>query len=395
MPQILNQPPGPELATAIGPAIEHLTQLPAGHHAVVSCYVRLGQADRAASRYFLTWKARAREALHSTPPAGTVRGDRLALERDVARIGGYLQHLPGLPHARGIAVFACEGLELFLCVPLPRVHRTRVCVDESPRIAELVAAGQEARPLIVAAFDRVVARFFLLTPERLEELPCEFTVSDRGGKYHSDRRDAPGHGERRYHGRLAEERHRHYTAIAKRLDELATLHPEGGIVLGGPKDHTSALAGLLPQAVAARMVGTCRLNPTSVTAAGLRKAVDPLAETHERERIAGDLAALQESIGAGRAVEGARETLRALARHQVRRLYLREDLQGSGFRCGPGGRLVLSEADCGSEGAPQPVHDVADEALEDALRDGARVVLVPLDTDPMPVDGLAATLRFP
>jgi peptide subunit release factor 1 (eRF1) len=93
-------------------------------------------------------------------------------------------------------------------------------------------------------------------------------------------------------------------------------------------------------------------------------------------------------------VEGVRETLRALARHQVRTLYIAEDLEGGGFRCGQGGRLVLAKADCGSEGEPEAVRDLADEAVEDALRDGARVVVVPRPVAAMPMDGFAATLRF-
>jgi len=393
MTHTLEQRLQPELAAAIRPALERLTDLPPGSHPVVSCYVRLGPADRAGLGY-LTWKARAKEALADAPTAALEREEHLALERDIARIGGYLQHLRSLPHARGLAIFACEALDLFLCVPLPRVLRTRVTVDRSPRIAELVAALQSARPVIVAVLDRVVARFFVVTAEGAEELPGEFTVSGRGGKYHSDRKDAPGKGERRYRARIAEERHRHYAAVAKRLEELAERYPESGIVLGGPVDHTTALAALLPDPLAARLLGRCRLNPTAVTAARLRAAVDPLAEQHERASVAAELAALEESIGAGGAVEGVRETLRALAQHQVRTLYIAEDLAGGGFRCGHGGRLVLARADCGSEGEPEAVRDVADEAVEDALRDGARVVVVPRPVTAMPMDGFAATLRF-
>jgi peptide subunit release factor 1 (eRF1) len=391
--QILDPRLQPELASAIGPALERLTHVPPGPHRVVSCYVRLGPGDRA-TRYLLTWKARAKEALDEVRAAALTRDECLPLERDLARIGGYLEHLRSLPHARGLAIFACEALDLFLCVPLPRVHRTRLSVDHSPRIAELVAALQEARPVIVAVLDRVVARFFLVTTDAAEELAGAFTVSSRGGKYHSDRKDAPGKGERSYHGRLAEDRHRHYAAAAARLEELAGRYPEGGIVLGGPVDHTTALAALLAEPLAARVLGSCRLNPTSVTVAGLRAAVDRLAEQHESESVAAELVALEESIGEGWAVEGARESLHALARHQVRTLYIGEDVAGAGFRCGPGGRLVLSRADCGSEGEPEPVRDIPDEAIEDALRDGARVVVVSRAIAPMPVDGLAATLRF-
>jgi peptide subunit release factor 1 (eRF1) len=391
--QILEQRHQPELAATIGPALERLTDLPSGSHPVVSCYIRLSPVDRAGLGY-LTWKARAKEALAHLQTAALTREGRLALERDIARIGGYLQHLRSLPHARGLAIFACEALDLFLCVPLPRVLCTRVTIDQSPRIAELVAALQSARPVIVAVVDRVVARFFVVTAESADELPGAFTVSGRGGKYHSDRKDAPGRGERRYRARIAEERHRHYVAVAKRLEELAVRYPESGIVLSGPVDHTTPLAELLPESLAGRVLGRWRLNPTAVTAAGLRGAVDFLAELHERASVAAELAALEESIGAGRAVEGVRDTLRALAQHQVRTLYIAEDLRGGGFRCGHGGRLVLAKADCGSEGEPEAVRDVADEAVEDALGDGVRVVVVRRPAAAMPMDGFAATLRF-
>jgi peptide subunit release factor 1 (eRF1) len=391
--QTLEQRLQPELAAAIGPALERLTDLPPGPHPVVSCYVRLGPADRAGVGY-LDWKARAKEALADVATAAPAPEERLALERDIARIGGYLQHVRSLPHAGGLAIFACEALDLFLCVPLPRVLRTRVVIDRSPRIAELVAARQSARPVIVAVLDRVVARFFVVTAEGAEELPGAFTVSGRGGKYHGDRKDAPGKGERRYRARIAEERRRHYAAVAQRLEELAERYTESGIVLGGPVDHTTALAALLREPLAARVLGRCRLNPTAVPAARLRAAVDSLVEEHERASVAAEVEALEETIGAGRAVEGVRETLRALARHQVRALYVAEDLAGGGFRCGQGGGLVLAKADCGSEVEPEPVRDVADEAVEDALRDGARVVVVPRPVAAMPMDGFAATLRF-
>lgn len=393
-PQILDRPPGPRLATAVAPELERLANVPPGPHAVVSCYVRLEPWDRTANRYLLTWKAKAR-ALEADPRvAALAREERLALERDLARIGGYLQHLRRLPHARGLALFACEALDLFLVVPLPRVHRTRVVLDDNPRIAELVAAIEETRPVILAVLDRAVARFFTVSPAGAEELPGAFTASGPGGKYRGDRKDAPGKGERSYHGRRAEERHRHYAAVVERLEDLAREHPASGVVLGGPADHTAALARFLPEPLAARLLGSCRLNPTSVTHAALQAAAHQLAEQHERAAVAVDLIALQESVGTGWAVEGARETFRALARGQARTLYVREDLEGAGYRCATSGRLALAQAECAAEGEPRPVRDVADEAIEDALRKGARVVVVPADVPAQPVDGLAATLRF-
>ena len=73
---------------------------------------------------------------------------------------------------------------------------------------------------------------------------------------------------------------------------------------------------------------------------------------------------------------------------------MRESLEGGGFRCGATGRLVLAKGDCRGEGEPRPVQDLVDEAIEDALRQRARVVIVPRDAGAEPVDGLAAILRF-
>jgi peptide subunit release factor 1 (eRF1) len=182
--------------------------------------------------------------------------------------------------------------------------------------------------------------------------------------------------------------------IAERLEELGRDRPASGVVLAGPADHTAALLRFLPDRLAARVLGTARLNPTSATSAVVHAAAQRVAEDHERSAVTAEVLALQESIGTGWAVEGVRETLQALSRGQVRTVYVRESLEGGGFRCSATGRLVLSKGDCAGEGAPQPVRDLVDEAIEKALRQRARVVIVPGDAGAEPVDGLAATLRF-
>jgi peptide subunit release factor 1 (eRF1) len=391
---VLERPLEPHVETAIGPLIQRLTHLPPGPHWIVSCYVRLEPGDRTRGRYLLAlreWTT----ALRDDPRlADLSRKDRNAVERAVARIHGYLERPRSLPHARGLALFVCEELGLFEVAPLPRVHRTRAVLDDTPWIAELVSAARDAEPVIVAVLDRALARFFTASPAGAAELPGGFTVSGRGGRYRPDREDAPGEGEQDYHGRLAEERHRHYAMIAERLEELARERPASGLVLAGPADHTGALMRFLPERLTTRILGTARLNPTSATPAAVNAAAQRVAEEHERTAVAGEVTALEDSIGTGWAVEGVRETLQALARGQVRTLFVRETLEGGGFRCSTTGRLVLAKADCAGAGAPVPVRDVADEAIEDALRQHARVVMVPRDAAPEPVDGMAATLRF-
>jgi peptide subunit release factor 1 (eRF1) len=394
MPEILDRSLEPHLEGSIAALLERLTTIPPGPHPVVSCYVRLDPEDRTRNQYLLSVKSRMKELEADPQLLDLSRADRLMVERDLARIRAYLDHPRGLPPARGLALFAAEGLGLWAGVPLPRAHRTRVILDDTPWVGELVAASQDTAPILVAAVDRALARFFTVSPAETAELDSGFTVSGRGGKYVADRKDAPGKGERAYHGRLREERLRHYAMIADRLADLAVAHPAAGIVLAGPSDHTSALHRFLPDHLARRVIGTIRINPTSASPATIQAAACQVAHEHQEKAVARALLALQEDIGSGWAVEGVRETLRALSRGQVRTLYVEDGVQGGGFRCTGTGRLVIGRSDCAEEGEARPIRDIADEAIEDALRQRARVVLAPRGSAGEPIDGLAATLRF-
>jgi hypothetical protein len=126
--------------------------------------------------------------------------------------------------------------------------------------------------------DRAHARVFDIGPTETVELPCLVSPATRGGKFHSERGDAPGRGERAYHGRLREEERRHLAAIAACIETLAR-DPALEVVLAGPDNLTRALRRLLPRPVAARCIGTMHLNP---------KLVTPAIVTREARRLQAD-----------------------------------------------------------------------------------------------------------
>ena len=376
--------PVPRQATdnaALDTLLDRLLAVEAGRHRVVSCYLRLTRDERANRRYLTVLKNRIR-AVHDE-----------AVAPDLARILEYASaRIP--PRAAGLAIFACEALDLFEAVPLLRVHRTRVVVDDTPHILELVALRQEFGTIVTTVFDRSHARFFLAAQGSAIELEGLIQASRRGGAFDPDREDAPGWGERDYHHRLREERHRHCAAIAYRLQRMIRTHPARGIVLAGPRKEVAALMPFLPREVAGRVLGTTALNPTAVSPAEVQVAALAIASEHDRAAELKLVSSLAEAIGAGWAVEGPQDTLRALARGQVRTLLVRADLEGPGFRCAKSGRLVLAKADCNGEGEPRPVQDVVDEAVEEALRQGIEVVIVQDRATAEAIDGLAAILRF-
>jgi peptide subunit release factor 1 (eRF1) len=380
----LVRPPAPPATdgAVLDPLLDRLVAIEPGRHRVVSCYLRLTPDERAHRRYLTALKNRIR-AVHEEAAAA-----------DLSRILEHVTSARALPHAAGLAIFACEALDLFETVPLPRVHRTRVVVDDTPHVLELIAVRQELGTVLAAVIDRSHARFFLIGVGSAAELEGLIETSRRGGEFHGDRGDAPGWGERDYHHRLREERHRHCAAIAHHLQSLTRTHPVRGIVLAGPRKEVAALVPFLPRELAGRLLGTAALNPTAVRAAEVQVAALAIASEHDRAAELALVSSLEESIGAGWAVEGPRDTLHALARGQVRTLLVRADLEGSGFRCAGSGRLVLARGDCGGEGEPRPVLDVVDEAVEEALRQGIEVIVVHDPAAAEAIDGLAAVLRF-
>ena len=242
---------GPSLDTLL----ERLLAIEPGRYRVVSCYLRLGADERAQRRYLIALKDRIRAVQDETAAA------------DLSRMLAHVASARALPPTQGLALFACQALDLFEVVPLPRVHRTRVVVDDTPHVLELLAVRQELGSLLVAVFDRSIARFFSVELGSTTELQCLTDPSRRGGVFHADRRDAPGWGEHDYHQRLREERHRHYAAIADHLRDLMRAHPIRGIVLGGPHKEVAGLTRFLPRELAARLLGAAALNPTAASAA--------------------------------------------------------------------------------------------------------------------------------
>jgi peptide subunit release factor 1 (eRF1) len=287
-------PPTPHAAedTLLDPLLDRLVAIAPGRHRVISCYLRLTPDERAHRRYVTALRNQIR-AVHEEATAP-----------DLSRILDHVTSACALPHAAGLAIFACEALDLFETVPLPRVHRTRVVVDDTPHVLELIAVRQELGTVLAAVVDRSHARFFLIGVGSATELEGLIEPSRGGGGFHGDRRDAPGWGELDYHHRMREERHRHCAAVALHLQSLTRTHPIRGIVLAGPRKEVAALVRFVPRELAGRLLGTAALNPTAISAAEVQVAALAIASKHDR---AGELAlvsSLEESIGAGWAVEG-------------------------------------------------------------------------------------------
>lgn len=384
-------------------------------HWVVSCYLKLEPRDRTRGKYLIKLKNRIKERLAELEGRGVTREERKGIERDMERVRVHLEDPENLPAGRGIAIFACEPLELFEVVPLPQVFRSRLVVDRSPLVRELAAVSDEFGRVLCVVYDRTSARFFEVTAQAVAERESLAAPdATRTGRFHasseSERHKSPrgpagqgpmgrgvggsAYGEHNFNMRIREEKQRHYAAIAEQLFRETRGTPVDGIVLAGTGTDAEAVEPHLHPYLADLVMGALKLNPKSVTAAEVMDGVLDLQRQREREWETRHIRELEEGLGTGWAVTGIRATLEALARGQVRTLLVDSQATAEGHRCADTGHLVLEPEQCEAEGDPIAVPDLIDEAIEEALRQGAHVDVVEDDAARGEVPGLAALLRF-
>ena len=392
-PRPPRRPSAPPVATPFAGQLARLTAVTPGEHRVVSCYLKLEPRDRSRGKYLIKLKNRMRDAVDALPRLNLSRPVEEAARRDLGRVTDFLRVAENLPPTQGVAVFACEAIGLFESVALPVVYRSRLAVDSTPLVKELASLEDEFGRIITAVLDRTGARFFEVTAFEARELPGLHSPNTRGSRFRGDE-DGPGWGEHNYNSRIREEKQRHFEAVARQLFALDRGQPAHGIILGASGPDVKTVEPFLHTYLAERLMGTFKLTPRQATPAVVHAATLEVREQWERATEKHLVAEVTEAFGSGWAFNGVRETLRALARGQVRALLVHSDASFPGFRSSESGRLSVLERDIRGEGEPVPVLDVIDEAIEDALRQHVDVNVVYDPEAREQIDGLAALLRF-
>jgi peptide chain release factor subunit 1 len=343
---------------------------------VVSCYQKLEPGDRAGEKYRIKLKNRLRRAADRLSILGFSHAERETVAAALSRIEEFFRYPSNLSGSRGIAVFAGRGS--FRAVRLPHVLRSRVLVDRTPVVGELVALAEAGSRVLVVAVDRKSARLFDAGLDRVEELEGIVAPdATRPGRYHPNRGTLPGVGEFRFHNRIRQEKHRHLSHVADAVTARLKGAAFDGLLIGGIGADPEALRRHLhPSITDRRAVGVVSLNPKQVTASEVRERVAEFLGDRARSRAEREVDAFRGALGTGWATNGVEATLRALARGQVSTLLVDHDAEVPGFRFSESGRLSEDDASGRGEGEPVPVADVLDDAIEDALRQRSRVAVV-------------------
>ena len=306
--------------------------------------------------------------------------------------GGELVSQAAAPDARGVALFACEsaGLREVLRFRTPFVDS--FAVDDTPFLAPLTAAVQQTLATLVAFVDSESARLMHVTREGLGEEVALAT-------------DMPGHHSRgewvlfaqsRYERHIREHRGRHFAAVAESLGQIIDAHGVERIVLAGEPKNVSALRRELPPRIAAHIVGdvsAARHEPSIVI---VGRAVELISHLDASSDVPAVDAVLTEAAKSRQAVAGVDETVEAVNRGAVRRLYVLRGVRAPASDCLGCGALFPGVAEeCRLCGKALQAIDLGESLVRRVLAAGGTVETVELHQRLAAVGGVAALLRYP
>ncbi|MBI2467738.1 MAG: host attachment protein [Candidatus Rokubacteria bacterium] len=322
-------------------------------------------------------------------------GAEPALGEDLDWIGTEGESLIGqarFPEAHGVALFACRALGLREVLPVRVPFEDAFVVAERPFLRPLAALAERVPVALVVFVDGESAR---LIP-----------VEARGpGEEVALESEVPGHHRRggwallaqsRYQRHVQDHRGRHFEAVATALADLAEANGLDRIVLAGESRTVGAFRRHLPARLGERVVGSvpaARHEPGATIVARATAVLDRWR--HERQHAAVD-AVLTEAAKGGQAVAGLEETLEAVARGAVQRLYLSAGFGERGRVCGECGALQPGPTGpCRRCGEATAAVELGEAMVDRVLATGGAVETIEAHAGLPRVGGVAARLRYP
>ncbi len=292
---------------------------------------------------------------------------------------------------RALALFSCSDRGLWEVVPLPARVRSRVVVNDLPAVGQLEAIAEERCRFGVLLVDRQRTRMFIFeldelveTTEAHGELPRDYDTrgEQRAGRRAGPRR-RPGVDPRAQRGRprlrLASRSTASSTSASGCPDDMAgevegALHPYLRRAPPGPhRRHPAGLARRHPHR---------RGGHGGVRRAGPRGRPRRPAARHRSAPAVGPSPVCGPVLG-------------ALAERRVDHLIVSHEYEQEGWRCRQTGALHAVRPRRDEDPASlHHVEDVVEEAIDDALGQGAKVEICVASAD-LDVHGrIGALLRY-
>lgn len=352
---------------------------------------------------------------------------RQSVEEDFEKIEGYLRNRFDRNQHRGLVIYSCAQTGLWLPLASPVPLRSKLTVMPRPYTLPLTGLLDQYPKYAVVLVSQERARIFEVYlgeivehSEIYDEVPGK--VHDPGS---SEYKSMPQHGpaERRFERRgrrsespvgggisesgvygLAErkiERHvathvrHHFKRISEITFDFFREHHFDGLILGGQPENVSEFESTLHRYLTPRIVGKVKSDPKIALPEVLAESLTVIQQAEAAQKDELIRRVKEASYPNGLGVLGLAPTLHALMQGAVQTLIV-DGPALPGARCPSCGHLALQEEracpDCGT--ATEPVIDLIEEAVEEAILQGAQVVHLPQHPALSGSGGMGALLRY-
>lgn len=365
-------------------AIRTLVDRPVAEHPVTSVYLNTdGARLPRASDYEARLDALLRDARRMGEPLGN--GAR-TLDADCEAISRWVRRDFDRADVRGLGLFASGG-EVFETVQVALGVRNIVRVGDRPYVVPLEVLLGRRHQIGLVIVERGRARIFRYQLGRVEE---SLSVdSDVQGQHQKG-----GWSQARFSQNIEHEFLHHLKDTAKILRVLHDEDPFDCLVVAGPHAEAVELTKILHPYLQKVLHPEPVSLSVNVGADELKNRFAQIEQELVSTRRADLLKRLAASQGqAERAARGLRHVLEAVNTKRVETLFVVEGAGSPGYRSETGA-LTLHEAEAAAYGgAVEPVDDLIDECIEEALRADAHIEFF---RDAVRLDGhpIVALLRF-
>lgn len=362
--------------------IQSLAQVRSTTSPIVSCYldvdgshhVRPADYERSLENLF-------KPTRNAADPDPAVLSD---LDRIEARIAAGFDR----SRVRGVAVFACQALDLFVVHELAVPVRNQLTVNHTAAVSQLEVVLQQTEKIAVLAADKQHARVFVFRlgelverTERTDDIGRDYdTVGehDRGGVDHH----------------RAEMTHQHLRNAADLLWSVFQGEGFDHLALIAPGPIASELEADLHPYLRDRLHGRLDLSPQA-SEVEIRDAVLVAEREIAARRDAALVADLRDAAASnGRGATGIDRVLAALAERRVDRLVVSDGYELEGWMCESCGRLATIGRTCTCGEEMIEITDLVEEAVEEALAQSCRVDVCTGNADLDVLGRIGAFLRY-
>jgi peptide chain release factor subunit 1 len=245
---------------------------------VVSLYVNTQADEHGRERGTAVARRELAERVRSYPPRSA---ERESLDKDLEKVESYLS-TQLRPSANGIALFACDGAELFEAVQLDApIEETQVILADEPQLYPLARLNDQYPRYAALVVDTNSARLFVFgTGTRIGQTTVENEKTNRSAM--------GGWSQARYQRHIDNIHQQHAKEVVDVLERVVRQEGIEKVILAGDEVIIPLLREQLPAALEAKVVDVLRLDIRTPDTEILEHTLEALREhdaKDDRERV--------------------------------------------------------------------------------------------------------------